>query len=66
MLIKQKQRDWTEEEFQKKYNEYKTLLFQIAFSYMGNSEDCEDILQEAFLKLYYYAPQLSPKEENTG
>lgn len=63
MFQRQKQRVWTEDEFREKYESYKTLLFRIAFSYMGNSEDCEDILQEAFLKLYYYAPELSPKEE---
>lgn len=63
MFLKQNSKDWTEDEFREKYENYKTILFRIAFSYMGNSEDCEDILQEAFLRLYYNAPQLSPKEE---
>lgn len=26
-----------------KYNSYKDMLFQIAFSYLGNKYDCEDV-----------------------
>ncbi len=32
----------SEEEILEKYNLYKNLLFQIAFSYLGNKYDCED------------------------
>lgn len=63
MLKKRKKKEWTEEDFQQRYLEYKSFLFRIAFSYLGNSEDCEDILQEAFLKLYYNAPELTKEEE---
>lgn len=40
----------------KRYDLYKTILFRIAFSYLGNKQDCEDILQEAFIKLYLNSP----------
>lgn len=46
-----------------KYDSYKTMLFRIAFSYLGNKQDCEDILQEAFIKLCYQAPDF-PSEED--
>lgn len=37
--------------FDEKYALYKTMLFRIAFTYLKNKEDCEDVLQEVFLKL---------------
>lgn len=46
-----------------KYNRYKSLLFQIAFSYLGNKHDCEDVLQEAFIRLYYQAPNFTDDED---
>jgi RNA polymerase sigma-70 factor (ECF subfamily) len=45
-------REWILE----RYDLYKTMLFRIAFSYLGNKQDSEDILQEAFIKLCYLAP----------
>lgn len=48
---------WVSEELiLEKYNLYKNILFQIAFSYLGNKYDCEDVIQEAFIKLCYHAP----------
>lgn len=38
--------------FEYKYQSYKTMLFRIAYMYMENVHDTEDILQKAFLKLY--------------
>lgn len=38
--------------FEKKYYLYKSMLFRLAFAYMGNVYDTEDILQRAFFKLY--------------
>lgn len=52
----------TEEEILEKYNLYKNLLFQIAFSYLGNKYDCEDVIQEAFIKLFYHAPEFEHGE----
>lgn len=46
-----------------RYDIYKTMLFRIAFSYLGNRHDCEDILQEAFIRLCYKAPEF-PSEED--
>ena len=49
---------WIAEEYiLEKYDLYKNMLFQIALSYLGNKYDCEDILQEAFIKLCYHAPE---------
>ncbi len=52
----------SEEEILEKYNLYKNLLFQIAFSYLGNKYDCEDVIQEAFIKLFYHAPEFEHDE----
>jgi RNA polymerase sigma-70 factor (ECF subfamily) len=46
-----------------RYELYKAMLFRIAFSYLGNKHDCEDILQEAFIKLCYYAPNFPSDED---
>lgn len=43
-------------EFESKYKLYGDMLYKIAFLYMGNPEDAEDILQEVFIKLLYSAP----------
>lgn len=49
---------WISEEWiLDKYNEYKNMLFQISISYLGNKDDCEDIIQEAFIRLCYHAPK---------
>ena len=45
-----------------KNNKYKNMLFNIAYSYLGNKDDCEDILQEAFIKLCYHAPDFETDE----
>ncbi|MBQ6707915.1 MAG: RNA polymerase sigma factor [Clostridia bacterium] len=39
-----------ENEFETKYNDYGKMLFKIAFLYMGNSSDAEDVLQDVFVK----------------
>ena len=41
------------QKFEEKYQRYKNLLFRIAFTYVKNREDAEDILQEVFYKLYF-------------
>lgn len=45
-----------------KYNLYKNMLFRIAFSYLGNKYDCEDVIQEAFIRLCYHAPEFADEE----
>ena len=39
-----------ENEFEDKYNEYGNMLFKIAFLYLGNASDTEDVLQDVFTK----------------
>ena len=39
-----------EKEIDAKYNDYGKMLFKIAFLYVGNSADAEDILQDVFIK----------------
>lgn len=53
--------DW-EDRFHQKYENYKGMLFKIAFSYTGNPADCEDIMQECFLKLLQYEGEFSEEE----
>ena len=36
----------------KTYNQYKDLLYRIAFTYVKNEADAEDILQETFLRYF--------------
>ena len=46
-----------DEEFIKVYEENKTSVFRIAFSYIGVWEDAENIMQDTFLKLYTDPPK---------
>lgn len=46
-----------------RYESYKTMLYRIAFAYMGNKFDSEDILQDAFIKLCYNAPVFTSRED---
>ncbi len=39
-----------ENEFEAKYNEYGNMLYKIAFLYLGNVSDTEDVLQDVFTK----------------
>ena len=39
-----------ENEFEAKYNDYGNMLYKIAFLYLGNKSDCEDVLQDVFTK----------------
>ncbi len=52
-----------ERSFEYKYYTYKKLLFRIAYAYMENTPDTEDILQRAFIKLLDYRKEF-PSEED--
>lgn len=55
---------WTSREWiMSRYTMYKTLLFRISFSYLGNKHDCEDILQEAYIRLCFHAPDFPSDED---
>jgi len=54
---------WISEEWiLEKYSLYKNILFQIAISYLGNKYDCEDVIQEVFIRLCYHAPEFEHDE----
>ena len=42
-----------ENEFEAKYNDYGNMLYKIAFLYLGNASDTEDVLQDVFTKYLY-------------
>lgn len=44
------------QEFEEIYERYKTMLYRIAFTYLKNNQDVQDVLQEVFLKRFYHAP----------
>lgn len=50
------------QEFEQFYERYKNILYRIAFTYLKNNADVEDILQEAFMKRLYHAPKFESEE----
>lgn len=53
-----------EDLFERKYDEYGEMLYRIAYLFVANASDAEDVLQEVFIKLLYSAPQFkSPGHE---
>ena len=51
-----------DELFEEKYNKYGEMLYRIAFLFVANKSDTEDVLQEVFIKLLYDAPQFNNPE----
>ena len=39
-------------EFKKQYIKYFPTIFRLAFKYLGNAQDAEDIMQEVYLRLW--------------
>lgn len=48
--------------FEEKYNRYGDMLYRIAFLYLSNAQDAEDVLQEVFIKLLYSSPEFKSSE----
>jgi RNA polymerase sigma factor (sigma-70 family) len=48
--------------FSVKYSLYGNMLFRICMVYLGNNEDAEEAMQEAFLKHMYNCPQFTSDE----
>ena len=48
--------------FSNKYNLYGNMLFKIAIVNLGNKEDAEEAMQEAFYKLLYKSPEFNDDE----
>ncbi len=49
-------------EFNAMYEKYKNVLYRIAFTYLKNNEDVEDILQEVFIKRMYLDQEFESEE----
>ncbi len=49
-------------DFQQKYKEYGEMLYRIAFVFLGNPDDTEDILQDVFITFLYKSPEFKTKE----
>ncbi len=48
--------DTEEERFAEKYRLYGALLFRLALGWLGRPQDAEDVMQEAFIRLFTRAP----------
>lgn len=48
--------------FERKYDEYGEMLYRIAYLFVANTSDAEDVLQEVFIKLLYSAPQFKSSD----
>jgi RNA polymerase sigma factor (sigma-70 family) len=44
------------DDFSVKYDRYSDMLYRIAVTHLGNKQDAEDVLQEAFIRLLSRAP----------
>ena len=53
----------TEEDFETKYYEYKDTIYSIAFNYVHNKSDAEDITQDVFMK-YLSSNEEFKEDEN--
>lgn len=51
-----------EKEFEEKYNCYGSMLYRIAFLYLGNAADAEDVLQDIFAKYLFTKKKFSSTE----
>ncbi len=48
--------------FPEKYSLYSDMLYRICMVYLGNKEDVEEAMQEAFMKLIYKSPRFINNE----
>lgn len=48
--------------FDKIYEKYGEMLYRIAFVYLGNTADTEDVLQEVFITLLHNTPEFKNEE----
>ena len=51
-----------EKEFEEKYRLYAAMLYRIAFLYLGNGADAEDVLQDVFTKYFFGKAKFSGAE----
>lgn len=50
------------EDFSRKYDRYGSMIFKIAMTYLGNTADAEDVMQEVFMRLLYKSPEFNDSE----
>ena len=50
------------QKFEEKYRRYKDLIFRIAFTYVKNREDAEDILQDTLIRYMQSSPDFNGPE----
>lgn len=48
-----------QEEFRRVFESYKKLVYTVAFSFMKNSQDSNDVMQDVFFKLYECMDELT-------
>jgi len=48
--------------FIEKYKLYGNMLYRLSMVYLYNHMDCEDVLQDAFIKLLYNSPEFNNEE----
>lgn len=46
-------------EFEAKYDAYAVMAYRLAMVYLGSHADAEDVVQEAFMRLLYRAPEFT-------
>jgi len=49
--------------FSEKYDAYSGMVYRLGIIYLRNKADAEDVLQEAFIKLLYQAPDFPDRED---
>lgn len=50
------------QDFEEIYQKYKNTLYRIAFTYLKNNVDVEDVLQDVFLKRFYKSPKFKDEK----
>lgn len=50
------------EDFSQKYDRYGSMIYKISMTYMGNTADAEDVMQEVFMRLLYKSPKFNDSE----
>lgn len=48
--------------FLEKYELYGSMIYRLSMVYLNNHMDCEDVLQDVFIKLIYIAPDFDSQE----
>lgn len=59
-------RNNNESEFNRLYEEYKSLVYGVAFSILKNKEDSEEVMQNVFMKIFKMEKEKLPKESEAS